>query len=164
MALPPISPPGSPTIQPFMDGGNHGLPTPPQTPPQTPQQGGVVDFGKVPPLSLSDKKVQEPAQHEDQHEGGLGDALREKAGKVADHTWAIPGLSAVAGGIADSEDGAGGALKGAAGGVKDVMENNVKSLEGLPTSPKQALVGAYLKNIENSDRAPELAKNAASKV
>lgn len=157
MALPPISPSSSPIIQPFTGGdSNHGLPTPPQTP----QQGGVVDFGKVPPLSLTDKNVQAPAHHEQNHEGGFKDAL----GKVADHTWALPGVSSVAKGVAESEGGVGGALKGAAGGVGDVMKNNLESLGSLPTSPNQALLGAYAKNIENSESAPDWAKNAASKV
>lgn len=159
MALPPISPPGSPTIQPFMDSGNHGLSTPPQTPPQTPQQGGVVDFGKVPPLSLSDKKVQEPAQHEEQHEGGFKGAL----GKLADKTSLVPGFSAVVGGVADSEGGLGGALEGAAGGVMDVTKNNIKSLKDVPTSPTDLVLGAYKENIKNSDRAPDWATNLAGK-
>lgn len=159
MALPPITPPGSPSIQPLTGQPlTSGLPTPPQTPQKS--GSGVIDFGKIPPLSLNKNEVEEPAQNEHADKGGFRGAMD----KVADKTWAIPGFSAVTGGIADGEPGVGGALKGAAGGVGDVMKNNVESLKGLPTSPNQALLGAYTKNVENSDRAPEWAKKGAEKL
>lgn len=162
MALPPITPPGSPSIQPLTGQPlTSGLPTPPQTP----QKSGVIDFGKIPPLSLNKNEVEEPAQNEHADKGGFRGAMD----KVADKTWAIPGFSAVTGGIADGEPGVGGALKGAAGGVGDVMKNNVESLSissfrDIPKSPMKALGDAYAKNIENSDRAPEWAKKGAEKL
>lgn len=160
MALPPITPPGSPSIQPLTGGPvPSGLATPPQTPPQTLQMGGVIDFSKIPSLSLNKKEVEPPAEEKKAAEdkGGFQRAM----GTIAKDTWMIPGLSAVTGGIADGKPGVGGALKGAAGGVVDVTENNLKSLKSIPTSPTQALAGAVGTNIENSKTAPDWAKTAA---
>ncbi len=162
MALPPITPPGSPSIQSLTGGPVTGLPTPPQSPPQTLQKGGVIDFGKIPSLSLDKKEVEPPAEKKPAEDDKGG--FRGIMDKVADKTWMIPGLSAVTGGVADSKPGVGGALKGALGGVGDVMENNVKSLGGIPTSPTQLVTGAVGKNIENSDRAPDWAKKVAEKT